>query len=109
MPVSVNPGDDADVTGAAGASSNTHTGTKITTESLSTAAGATFTEVLTTTLLSAGSIPLVSVGLGTATTGMPVVANVSMNVGSGTVTVVIQNIHATAAFNGTLIIRVVIL
>lgn len=87
-------------TSTAGAATiNTQTGL-ITTEALVTAAGATYTMTLTNALINASSIVNVMVGKGTATTGMPVVAFVTPAAGS--CVIILQNIHATVALNGTL-------
>ena len=48
-----------------------------------------------------------SVALGTATTGMPVVTTVTPAAGS--VAIVVQNVHASAALNGTLKISFMVL
>lgn len=79
--------------------SNAYSG-KITTESLSTAAGATYTLTLTNSLIAAADVVLANVGHGSDTTGTPAVTSVTP--AAGNVVIVIQNIHATAAFNGTL-------
>ena len=89
-------------TSTAGAATvNTQTGV-VTTESLTTAVGATYTFTLTNALVNANSIVLPVVGKGSATTGTPTVAWVTPAAGS--VTIVIQNIHASAALNGTITI-----
>lgn len=76
---------------------------QITTEALTTAAGATYTMTLTNTVITAASIVLVSVGKGTDTAGMPVVAFVTPAAGSAVI--ILQNIHASAALNGTITIN----
>lgn len=86
-------------TSTAGAATvNTQTG-QITTEALSTAAGATYSFTLTNALIKVASIVLVTVGKGTATAGTPVVAWVTPAAGSAVI--ILQNIHASAALNGT--------
>jgi hypothetical protein len=72
----------------------------ITTEALTTAAAATFTETLTNSSITAASQVFVTVGLGTSSTGVPVLTTVTPAAGS--VVIIIQNNHASAAFNGTL-------
>ncbi len=72
----------------------------ITSESLTTAAGADYTLTLTNSDIAAADQVFASVQLGSATTGMPTVTTVSPAAGS--VVVVVQNIHATAALNGTI-------
>lgn len=72
----------------------------VTTESLTTAAAATFTSTLTDSTITAASQVYVSVGLGTSTTGVPVLSTVAPAAGS--VVIKILNAAASAAFNGTL-------
>lgn len=86
------------VTGSAGAATLNRSGGVVTTESLTTAAGATFTLTLTDSYIAAGDIVLASVT--TTGTGMPNVAKVTPAAGS--VVIIIQNIHASAAFNAVL-------
>ena len=92
------------VTGAAtstvgAATINSQTG-QITTEALTTAAGATYTMTLTNSLIKASSIVLVSVGKGTDTAGMPAVCFVTPATGS--CVIIVQNVHAINALNGTI-------
>ena len=75
---------------------------KITSETLSTAAGSTYTLTLTNSAIVAADMVFASVALGTATTGMPVVTRVTPSATG--VVIIIQNIHASAAFNGTIVI-----
>ena len=93
------------VTGAAGASTANAQKVIITTESLTTAAGATYTETLTNSYITANSVCVV--GVATAGTGTPVVTKVTPAAGS--VVIIIQNIHASAAFNAALTISVLAL
>jgi hypothetical protein len=72
----------------------------ITSESLSTAAGSDYTLTLTNSDIAAADLVFASVQLGTATTGVPAVATVTP--GDGEVVIVVQNIAASAAFNGTI-------
>src|SRR5271157_309345 len=74
----------------------------ITSESLTTAAGADYTLTLTNSDIAATDQVFASVALGSAATGTPAVATVAP--GTTSVVIVIQNIHATAAFTGTLLI-----
>lgn len=78
---------------------NTGSGT-ITSESLTTAAGATYTLTLTDSDIAATDLVMVNVRLGTATTGIPAIATVTPAAGS--VVIVVQNIAASAALNGTI-------
>jgi len=84
---------------ASAATINTQAGT-VTTEALTTAAGSTYTMTLTNSLVTASSIVLVSVGKGTATAGEPVVQFVTPAAGS--VVILIRNVAAAAALNGTI-------
>jgi hypothetical protein len=79
----------------------------ITSEALTTAAGATYTLTLTNTAIAATDIVFASVANGTATTGTPVVTTVKPAAGS--VVIIVQNIHASAAVNGTLKIAFAVL
>lgn len=72
----------------------------VTSEALSTAAGATYTLTITNGTIVASDLVFASVQLGTATTGMPTVTTATA--GNGTITIVVQNIHASAALNGTI-------
>lgn len=75
----------------------------ITTESLTTAAGATYTLTVTNPSVNVSSEVFASVNVGTST-GTPVIASVKPAAGS--VVILIQNIHATVAFNNSLKISV---
>ena len=103
--------DAAKITGAgaavstAGAATINKTAGQITTEALTTAAGATYTMTLTNSLIAATSIVLVTVGKGTATTGEPVVQFVTPVAGS--VVILIKNV-ASVALNGTIKIGFVV-
>lgn len=94
--------DNGTATATAGAATLAKVAGKITSESLTTAAGATYTLTLTNSRIAATDLVFVSLAMGTATTGTPVVTTVKPNAGS--VVVVIQNIHASAALNGTIIL-----
>jgi hypothetical protein len=89
-------------TGSAGASTLNGTRGTITTEALSTAAGGTFTETITNSSITAASQVFVTIGNGTNSAGQPALATVTPAAGS--VVLKIQNIHASAALNGTLAI-----
>lgn len=67
---------------------------------MTTAAGSTYTMTLTNAYISAGSVVLVTVGKGTATTGEPVVQFVTPAAGSAVI--LIRNVSAAAALNGTI-------
>lgn len=91
---------------SAGAATLNKSAGVITSEALTTAAGATYTLTLTDSTIAAADQVMASVALGTATTGMPVVATVTPAAGS--VVIVAQNIHASAALNGTIKIAFVV-
>ncbi len=89
--------------GTASASSSAATLSKrsgvITSEALTTAAGAAETLTITNTLVAATSIITCSVRNGTNTQGIPVVGVVTP--GSGSFTVKVYNLHSSQALNGT--------
>src|SRR5262249_42788676 len=89
-------------TASAGAATLTKSSGKITTESLTTAAGATYTLTLTNTTIAAADQIYASVYNGTNTQGIPVVTKVTP--GPGQVVIVVTNLHARQAFHGTLVI-----
>lgn len=74
---------------------------QITTEALTTAAGADYTLTLTNTRVDAGCLPFFSVALGTTNQGGPYVAH-SPVVTEDSLVVKVRNLHATVAANGTL-------
>lgn len=74
-------------------------GEKVST-SLTTAAGATTSVSITNAAITATSKVFVSVKNGTNTQGLPVISTITP--ASGSAAVVIANLHASAAFNGTL-------
>lgn len=80
---------------------------KVTSEALTTAAGAAYTLTLTNSRVAAGDIVLVSVANGTNTQGVVVVGLVAPAAGS--VVITIRNEHASQALNGTLVISFVVL
>lgn len=89
-------------TGGTGTATLNKTQGKVTTGALTTAAAATHVLTLTNSKIAAADTVLVTVGKGTATTGIPTVADVTP--GAGSVVITIQNIAAAAAINGTLVI-----
>ena len=86
-------------TSGAATLNNASAGT-ITTESLSTAAGSTYTLTLTSNLIKATSLVFASVWLGSASAGTASITHITP--ANGSVTIQVKNIHASAAFNGTL-------
>lgn len=75
---------------------------KLTTASLTTAAGATHVITVTNTAVKAADLAFASVKYGGASAGSPVVTSVAP--GAGTLVITIQNVHASSAVNGTLIV-----
>jgi hypothetical protein len=98
-------------TGTASATSgaatlNKSTG-KITSESLTTAAGAAYTLTLTNSQIAAADIVLVSLANGTNTQGVVVQGLVTPAAGSVVITV--RNEHASQAFNGTIVVSYMVI
>lgn len=98
---SISP-DTGTATATAGAATLAKVAGKITSEALTTAAAATYTLTLTDTEIEATDLVFASVAYGTSTTGTPAIARVTPAAGS--VVIVVQNIHASAALNGTIVI-----
>lgn len=73
---------------------------RITTEALTTAAGAAVTLTITNNLVEAGDIIFVTRQGGTSDEGTEIVLAVA---GAGSFTILIENRHASAAFDGTFI------
>jgi hypothetical protein len=94
-------------TGATGTATLSKLSGKVTTGALTTAAAATHVLTLTNTKIAAADQVYVSVCKGTATTGTPTVADVVAAAGS--VVITIQNIHASVAVNGTLVISFLVI
>jgi hypothetical protein len=94
-------------TAVAGAATLNQWAGVITTESATTAAAANYTLTLTDSRVAANSQVFASVALGTATTGVPVLSQVRPAAGS--VVIIVRNVDATNAFNGTLRIAFVVL
>ncbi|WP_267550372.1 hypothetical protein [Rhizobium rhizogenes] len=72
----------------------------VTSEALTTAAGATYTLTITDSTIVASDLVFASVQLGSATTGTPVITTTAVS--ANTITIVVQNVHASAALNGTI-------
>lgn len=97
----------ATATGAALAVTINSVAGVVTTESLSTAAAAEATYVITNNKIAATDIVLVSIGNGTNTTVAPAVCAVTPAAGS--VSVSFTNVHASSALNGTLKISFIVI
>lgn len=92
--------DTGTATAVAGAATLSKLSGKITSESLTTAAGAIYTLTITNTKITAASIVGASLDLGTNSAGDPVISTVTP--GAGTLVIKVVNRHASAALNGTL-------
>lgn len=92
-------------TAVAGAATLNKASGQITTESLTTAAAADYTLTVTDSAIAATDLVMASFQLGTNTTGTPVIRSVTPAAGS--LVIKVYNAHASAAFNGTLVISFV--
>lgn len=72
----------------------------ITSESVTTAAAAAYTLTLTNSTVAAADVVVASVANGTNTQGIPVIGRVTPAAGS--VVIVVYNLHASQALNGTI-------
>jgi hypothetical protein len=86
----------------AGAATLNQPSGKITSESVTTAAGSTYTLTLTNSAVAATDIVQATVIGGTSTTGVPILLSAVPT--ANTITFKIYNAHASVAFNGTLIV-----
>jgi hypothetical protein len=93
-------------TSSAGAVTLSKTRGIITTEALTTAGLAAYTLTVTNTLVTTSSIISVEAENGTNTQGTVIKGTVTP--GSGSFVVLVQNVHATQALNGTLKLRFVL-
>jgi hypothetical protein len=87
-------------------------GAVITTKSLTLAALTAYTFTINAAMLKSTTVPVVELGNGSNTQGVPVMATTTVaasGLGPGTLTVVIYNVHATQALNGTLVVYVYLL
>src|SRR5688572_4628699 len=98
--------DSGTATAIAGAATLSKPSGTITSESLTTAAGADYGFMLTNTLISATSKVFVTVDTGSNTTEGISVQRVTP--GSGSVGIIVRNTHASAAWNGTIKISFVV-
>lgn len=94
------------VTAAAGAATKLGRRVQITSEALTTAAAAVYTLTLTNAEVKTDSLVIAKVKLGTSTQGVPIVTSVAE--GNGSVVIKVLNNHATDAFNGTIVIDVLV-
>lgn len=96
----VKVGDTGTATATAGAATLSKQKGVVTSEALTTAAGATYTLTLTNTKMTASSVVMMSLQNGTNTQG--VLNPVSVTPGSGSCVFVVRNDHASQALNGTI-------
>jgi len=89
-------------TAASGAATLNKSSGKITSEALTTAAAASYTLTLTNSQVAAADQVYASVANGTNSQGIPLVSTITPAAGS--VAIVVNNQHATLAFNGTIVI-----
>ena len=95
-------------TATAGAATLAKSAGKVTSESLTTAAGAAYTLTITATgKVAAADQVFASLANGTNTQGNPVIVRVTP--GANTITVVVHNFHASQALNGTLVVSYMVL
>ncbi len=100
-------GDTGTATAVAGAATVSKQRGVVTSEALTTAAAAAYTLTLTNTKIAAGDVVVASVQNGTNSQGIPVVGEVTP--GAGSATIKVYNLHASLAFNGTIVISFVVL
>lgn len=93
-------GDTGTATSTAAAATVSKQSGIVTSEALTTAAGASWDLVLTNTKIAATSKVFASVQNGTNSQGIPVVGAITP--GSGSATIKVFNLHASQAFNGTI-------
>lgn len=87
-------------TASSGAATANGEAVTVTSEALTTAAAAVYTLTLTDSSITALTVPLCTVGMGTNTTVGPTLTGVTPAAGS--VVILVRNGHASAAFNGTI-------
>lgn len=105
MANSVNPGDDGFATSTAAAATVNHTGVFVTTESLTTAADAAYTIVITDAVIGLKSLIFASAGWGNATAGGLSLSSFKLSAGS--VSLVFNNTSG-ASINGTMQIQLLV-
>ena len=97
--------DGGTATATAGAATLNRSVGKVTSEALTTAAGASYTLTLTNSKIAAADVVLASVNRGAGTTGTPAITRVVPAAGS--CVIVVQNIHASEALNAAVVISFV--
>lgn len=99
--------DSGTASATAGAATLAKMAGKITSEALTTAAGADYTLTLTNSTIAAADLVLCSVDNGTNTTAGLAVGRVTPAAGS--VVVLVRNTHASSALNGTIVISFLVI
>lgn len=94
-------------TAAAGAATLNEPSGVVTSEALTTAAGAVYTLTLTNSHIDSDSVVLPSVANGTSDEGSPAIGRVQ--VAAGSAIIVVHNLHATEALNGTIKVSFVVI
>lgn len=94
-------------TATAGAATLNKLSGKVTSEALTTAAGATYTLTVTNSTVVAGDLVFASLANGTNTTGSPGVVRATP--GAGTITLTVRNGDASAALNGTVVVSFMVI
>lgn len=94
-------------TASSGAASATGELVKVTSEALTTAAGAVYTLTLTNPRITSNSTVLGTVKYGTATAGSPAITRITP--ANGSVVVLVQNVHASSALDGTIVLDLLVL
>lgn len=94
--------DGGTATATAGAATLNKSVGKITSEAITTAAGASYTLTLTNSKIAAADVVVASVNRGAGSQGTPVITRVVPAAGS--CVIIVQNIHASEAFNAAIII-----
>lgn len=93
-------------TAAAGAATLNKSSGIVTSEALTTAAGSDYTLTLTNSTIAAGDVPMVQID-SNGTAGLPMCYSAKCT--ANTLTVIVRNTHASAAFNAAIKIQYVIL
>lgn len=96
-------GDTGTATSTASAGTVSKQSGTVTSEALTTAAGAAWTLTLTNTKIAATSKVFASVENGTNTQGIPVIGTATA--GSGSAVIKVYNLHASQALNGTIKVK----
>lgn len=105
LPNSAQVGASGTATATAGAATLNADSGKVTSESLTTAADTDYTLTITNSKIAATSKVVASVANGTNSQGAPVVTLVTP--GAGSLVIVVRNVNASQALNGTLVVTFV--